>query len=229
VNTNIIRFIAFLFFGTGALSLSSGFLQGQTITGSVGGAVLDPSGAAVPGARVAAINTATGIHTPTTTNAAGVYSIPFLPIGTYTLEITAQGFTTLNIPQFALEINQNAKVDAHLTLGVANTSVTVQGLAPILDSTDATLGLSLDATEISSIPLNGRNFSSLTLFQPGAVATAPTGLTSNNAIQRNTFNSGVVTINGNRAQDNTYTLDGISIDETQNNLIGYAPSPDALQ
>ena len=201
----------------------------QTTTGSVTGTVTDPSGAVIPGATVTVTNTATGVRTPTKSDAAGVYSLRFLPIGPYTVEVTAPGFTKLTVPQFALEINQTAKIDAHVTVG-ASTSVEVQGgVAPILDTTDGTLGLSLDANEIATIPLNGRNFSSLTLFQPGAVATDPTGLTSNNAIQRNTYNSGVVTINGNRAQDNTYTLDGISIDETQNNLIGYAPSPDALQ
>jgi hypothetical protein len=196
-------------------------LLAQTVTGSITGTVFDPTDAAVPGARVTAINTATGVRTTTTSNAGGVYSIRFLPIGTYTLEFEAAGFAKLDVPQFTLEINQNAKLDGHVTVGTNNASVEVKGdIAPILDSTDGTLGLSLDANEINTIPLNGRNFSSLTLFQPGAVNTAPTGLTGNNAIQRDTFNSGVVTINGNRAQDNTYTLDGISIDETQNNLIG---------
>jgi hypothetical protein len=205
-------------------------LLAQTVTGSITGTVFDPSDAAVPGASVTAINTATGVRTTTTSNTGGGYSIRFLPIGTYTLEFEAAGFNKLDIPQFTLEINQNAKLDGHVTVGTSNTSVDVKGdIAPILNTTDGTLGLSLDANEINSIPLNGRNFSSLTLFQPGAVSTAPTGLTGTNAIQRDTFNSGVVTINGNRAQDNTYTLDGISIDETQNNLIGYAPSPDALQ
>jgi len=201
----------------------------QTVTGSITGLVTDPSGAVIPHASVIVTNTATGVHTPTTSNDSGVYTVRFLPIGPYTVEVTSQGFSKVTVPQFALEINQAAKIDAHLAVG-ASTDVKVEGqLAPILDTTDATLGLSLDANEIATIPLNGRNFSSLTQFQPGAVATDPTGLTSNNAIQRNTYNSGVVTINGNRAQDNTYTLDGISIDETQNNLIGYAPSPDALQ
>ena len=202
---------------------------GQTVTGSIIGVVSDPSGAVIPNAEVVATNTGTGVHSSTTSNAAGEYSLRFLPIGSYQIEITAKGFAKLRAPQFVLEINQTAKIDAHVTVG-ANTAVEVQAdLAPILDATDGTLGLSLDANEIASIPLNGRNFSSLTQFQPGAVATDPTGLTGNNAIQRTTFNSGVVTQNGNRAQDNTYTLDGITIDETQNNLIGYAPSPDALE
>ena len=64
--------------------LGSSVVPAQTVTGSVTGTVLDPSGAAVPGASVAAINAATGVRTPTTSNADGVYSIRFLPIGVVT-------------------------------------------------------------------------------------------------------------------------------------------------
>ncbi len=216
-------------FATALLLATATAALSQTVTGSITGTVTDPSGAVIPSAQVTAVNTATGVRTPVTTNGAGVYTIRFLPIGPYTVEITAQGFGQTTVPQFALEINQTAKEDAHLAVG-ATTDVKVEAnLAPILDSTDATLGLSLDTNEIATIPLNGRNFSSLTLFQPGAVSVDPQGLSGQNAIERNTYNNGIVTINGNRAQDNTYTLDGINIDETQNNLIGYNPSPDAIQ
>lgn len=208
--------------------LAASMAPGQTVTGSITGVVTDVSGAVVPSAAVVATNTGTGVGSPTTSNAAGEYSLRFLPIGTYQIEVTAPGFSKLTLHPFTLEINQIAKIDAHVTIGNTTTVKVEADLAPILNTNDATLGLSLDAATIATFPLDGRNFSSLTLFQPGAVDTDPTGLTSNNAIQRNTYNSGVVTQNGNRAQDNTYTLDGISIDETQNNLIGYAPSPDAL-
>ncbi len=200
----------------------------QTVTGSISGTVIDPSGAVIPHANVVAVNTATGVHTPVVTNDAGVYSIRFLPIGLYQLEVTSQGFSTFTVPQFSLEIDQTAKIDAHLRVGATNTVQVQSGVAPILDTTDGTLGLSLTANQIATIPLNGRNFSSVTLFQPGAVNTDPTGLTGANAIERDTYNSGVVTINGNRAQANNYTLDGIDINEGQNNLIGYNPAPDAI-
>ena len=205
-------------------------LLAQTVTGSVNGTVTDTSGAVIPAAQVTVHNVATGVETPTTTNGAGVYSIRFLPIGQYQVTVQASGFTTQKFPPFALEVNQTAKIDVHMQTGGSTTTVEVQGsLAPILNTNDGTLSLSLSDNEISKIPLNGRNFSSVTLFQPGAVATDPTGLTTNNAIERNTFNSGVVTINGNRAQANNYTIDGIDINETQNNLIGYNVSPDAIQ
>jgi hypothetical protein len=204
--------------------------RAQTVTGAVTGTVTDSSGAVIPGATVVVTNVATSVRTTATTNSAGVYLIRFLPIGNYDIEVSARGFNKISLPQFTLEISQIANIDARLTVGSSSTTVTVNGaIAPILDTTDGSLGLSLSSKEISTIPLNGRNFSSVTLFQPGAVATDPTGLSNNNAIERSTFNSDVVTINGNRAQANNYTLDGIDINETQNNLIGYNVAPDAIQ
>ena len=78
------------------------------------------------------------------------------------------------------------------------------------------------------MPLNGRNFSSVTLFQPGAVTTDPQGLVGSNGLERNTLNNGIVAVNGNRSQANNYTLDGVDMNEGQNNLIAYNPSPDAI-
>jgi hypothetical protein len=77
----------------------------QTMTGAVTGTVTEPSGAVVPGATVVAINVATTVRTLATTNSAGVYSIRFLPIGNYEMEVAAKGFATLALPQFTLEID----------------------------------------------------------------------------------------------------------------------------
>ena len=201
----------------------------QTVTGAVTGTVLDPSNAVIPHATVDAINMATGVRTTTTTNSAGSYFIRFLPIGTYRIEVTAQGFSKFSVPPFTLEIDQTAKIDAHVTVDVS-TSVNVQAeVAPILDTTDGTVGLSFSQKQIETIPLNGRNFSSVTLFQPGAVDTNPQGLVGSNAYERNTTESGIVAVNGNRSQANNYTLDGVDLNEGQNNLIAYNPAPDAIQ
>ena len=200
----------------------------QTVTGSITGQVTDPSGALVSGANVIAENVATAVKTTATTNAAGLYTIRFLPIGTYKVTVEAKGFSSANVPAFSLEINQTAKVDVALKIGSTETIVVQEEAHPILDTTDSTLGVTLSTNEIANIPLNGRNFSSLTLYQPGAVATDPTGLTGNNAIERNTYNSGVVTINGNRQQANNYMVEGADNNEPQNNLIGYNPAPDAI-
>ena len=201
---------------------------GQTVTGSITGQVSDPSGAVLVGANVTAENVATAVKTTAQTNASGVYSIRFLPVGTYKLTIEAAGFNPTSVPSFALEISQTAKIDSVLKIGSSTTVVVQEDVHPILDTTDSTLGNTISANEIAAIPLNGRNFSSLTLFQPGAVDTDPQGLTGNNAIERETYNNGTASINGNRAQANYYTLEGADLNEPQNNLIAYNPAPDAI-
>ena len=202
--------------------------SGQTVTGSVSGQVTDQSGALVVGATVTAENVGTSVRTSTKTNASGVYTIRFLPVGTYAVTVEANGFTVQKTPPFALEIDQTVKIDAGLKIGTSST-VVVQGDAnPILNTTDSSLGDTLSANEIASIPLNGRNFSSVTLFQPGAIDSDPQGTTGNNAIERDTFNNDIPEINGNRAQANYYTLEGADLNEPQNNLIAYNPAPDAI-
>lgn len=217
----------FVGFSLAAFFLTSAAL-GQTVTGSITGQVTDPSGAVIVGANVTAVNVGTSVKTATQTNASGAYTIRFLPIGTYTVTVEATGFTTQQISPFALEIDQTAKINASLKIGVSSTVEVEADIHPILDTTDSSLGTTISTNEIANIPLNGRNFSSLTLYQPGAIDTDPTGLTGNNAIERNTFNNGIASINGNRAQANYYTLEGADLNEPQNNLIAYNPAPDAI-
>jgi hypothetical protein len=200
----------------------------QTVTGSITGEVVDQSGALVSGANVTAQDTTTSVKTSVKTNAVGVYTIRFLPIGTYTVTIEAAGFSKQTVPPFALDIDQTAKINVRLEIGNSVSVLVQSDFHPILNTTDATLGTTLSTNEIANIPLNGRNFSSLTLFQPGAVDTDPTGMTGNNAIERSTYNSGIASINGNREQANNYSLEGAEDNEPQNNLIGYNPAPDAI-
>ena len=210
--------------------LTAGFAVAQNVTGSITGVVTDPSGALVVGAKISAVNVATGVESAATTNTAGVYTLRFLPVGNYTVHVDATGFKPEKVAPFALEINQTAKINVQLALsqGAGSTVEVTSDAHPILDTTDATLGETLSTTEIENIPLNGRNFSELTVYQPGAVATDPAGMTGNNAIERNTYNNGIASVNGNRQQGNNYTLEGADNNEPQNNLIAYNPAPDAI-
>jgi hypothetical protein len=225
MTTKMLRYLAGCSL-TALLLLSSA--SGQTVTGSISGQVTDPSGAVIVGANVTAENAATSVQTSAKTNAAGVYTIRFLSIGTYTVTVEATGFIPQRVPPFVLEIDQTVKVDSSLKIGTSSTVVVQGDATPILNTTDSSLGDTLSANEIASIPLNGRNFSSLTLFQPGAIDTDPQGTTGNNAIERDTFNNDIPSINGNRAQANYYTLEGADLNEPQNNLIAYNPAPDAI-
>lgn len=209
----------------------------QTITGTVRGHVTDPSGAAVPGATIQATNIDTGVVTNGVTDASGVYNIQFLPIGTYQLSASAKNFSTTSIGPFSLQIDQTLNYNIALKVGKASTTVKVSGSSsPLLNTENATLGTTLTSNTLSTMPLNGRNFSSATLFLPGAVSTTPTGFIgsnggsgTSNGTERDTNASGVPSFNGNRQQTNNYILDGVEINETVNNTIGYNPAPDSLQ
>lgn len=204
-------------------------LHAQTITGSISGTVTDASGAALPKAKITVTNVQTNISSTTESASSGVYNIRFLQIGQYKVTVESAGFAPRTLGPFSLEAGQDAKFDAKLGVAGSTTSVEVsESLVPLLNTESAELGTTLDTAAIDSIPLQGRNFSSLTLFVPGAVATNPTGFTGANALERNTGGSGQVSVNGNRQQSNNYLLDGIEINETINNTIAYNPSPDAL-
>jgi hypothetical protein len=202
----------------------------QTVTGAVRGTVTDASGAIVPGAQVAATNTATGVKTNTTTNQAGEYSIRFLQIGNYKLLIEAQGFETATYGPFALEIDQTAKIDIPLKIGSTTTSVEVSDqLQPILNTESATLGETFTENTINNIPLNGRDFTQLTVYTPGAVAPGFSSYGGMDSNERAVDQGNEVSVNGNRQESNNYLLDGQEINENLNNTLGYNPSPDALE
>jgi len=207
----------------------------QTITGAVRGVITDPTGAIVPGAKVIATNIATGVKTESVTDQAGEYSIRFLQIGQYKLTVESSGFQTASYGPFALEIDQVAKVDIPLSVGQANTTVTVsEQYQPILQTESPTNGETFTENTINSVPLNGRDFSQLTAFTPGAVSTGYgsygniSGGTSNSS-ERSTNDSNESNVNGSRQQSNNFLLDGQEINENINNTIGYSPSPDSLE
>jgi Carboxypeptidase regulatory-like domain/TonB-dependent Receptor Plug Domain len=201
--------------------------RAQTVTGTVNGTVTDTSGAVVPGAKVVAHNVNTGVDSTATSDSAGVYRIAYLPIGNYQITVNAKGFGQKTISVFHLEALQTASFNVELAPGSVSTTVQVSAAAPILNTNDATLSSTLTANTIQNFPLNGLDFSALTLYVPGAVSTAGTAGTT--SIERSTYFTDSVNLNGNRAQANNYTLDGIDINESFNNLISYSPAPDALQ
>ncbi len=199
----------------------------QNSTGSIAGEAQDASGAAVPNARVVAHDVDTGVDTPTTTNQAGAYRIEFLPIGHYTVTVEAPNFAKQTIPAFSLEVLQTANFNVRLQVGSNETTVNVSAAAPILNTENPTIGSTFTANTIQNIPLNGLDFSALTLYLPGSVDTAGTSGTT--FIERSTYFTDTPNMNGNRAQANNYTLDGIDMNESFNNLISYSPAPEALQ
>jgi hypothetical protein len=210
-----------------AMLLCVSALRAQTVTGTVAGTVTDPSGAVVPAAKVVAHNMDTGVDSKATTNNAGSYRIQFLPIGRYQVSVEATGFGKETVPPFTLEILQTATFNVQMKVGGADQTVNVSEAAPILNTNDATLGETITANTIQNFPSNGLDFSALTLYVPGSVSTVGTSGTT--SIERSTQYTDTINLNGNRAQANNYTLDGIDLNETFNNLIAYSPAPESLQ
>ncbi len=211
------------------LILMPSAIRAQTITGNIAGTITDSSGAVVPNAKITAKNVANGFVFNTSTDKTGTYNLRFLPIGEYTVTVGAKGFANQVYGPFSLEIDQTATVNTTLKVGSAATTVTVgTNYVPLLNTEDSTIATTIDNNTIQNIPLNGRNFSSLTIFLPGSVETQPSGMVGSNGTERDTNQAGQTSIDGQRNQTNNYYLDGIEINETINNVIGYNPSPDAL-
>jgi hypothetical protein len=211
-----------------ALLCCSAVLVAQTITGSVNGTVTDPTGAVVANATVSAINTDTGVVTPTTTNSEGIYNIRFLQIGNYKITVEGQGFATSSFGPFVLETGQIAKIDVKMQLGSQAQTVAVTTETPLLNTENPTLATTIDTRAIENTPLVGRNIIALTMFLPGAISTNPNGFVGNAAVSGPQSANQSVSVNGNRQQANQYLLDGIPVDENLNNISAYNPSPDAI-
>jgi hypothetical protein len=196
----------------------------QTITGSITGTVVDPSGAVVAGAKVTATNVLTGVQTQTPTNPSGIYSLRFLQIGQYKVSVESANFTAQTTSVFTLEVDQEAKVNITLQVGAASSNVVVTDTAPILNTENATTGDTITAAAATELPVQARNFSSLTLLVAGAISPNPMALDN---VGRGSYNGGFF-VNGNREQSNNYTLDGADINEAIDNYIGYSPNVDAI-
>jgi hypothetical protein len=204
----------------------AGLAAAQTITASITGNASDPSGAVISGAAVTASNTETNIRTNTTTNAEGIYTFPFLRVGNYTVTVEAKGFKKSVIGPFKVEANQIARIDVKLEIGEITQTVEVTDVGALLQTETQATGDTLSSTKLTNIPLNGRNFASLTLLVPGAVSTAPNAM---NTASRFQGSGSRPQVNGNREQTNNFILDGVDIMQSVDNQIGYQPSVDALE
>lgn len=215
--------LSIVFFG--ALLATPRIALTQEITGAITGAVTDPSGAAVPNASVTATNVQMGTTWPTQTNSAGVYNLPRLPIGQYTVKVEAKGFKTLVHPAFQLQMNQIARIDVKLTVGAVTQTISVTAAPPLLQTDTMQVGLVTSANFNENLPLATRNFIQLTLLTPGATTVDPSSFTNG----QRTGGGGRPYINGNREEANDFLLNGIDNNQISDNLTAYQPSTDAIQ
>lgn len=197
----------------------------QEVTANIVGTITDPSGAPIKGADVVATDTERGTVWNAKTNDAGEYNLLRLPIGSYTVKVTASGFQPVSHDPFTLVLNQTARVDVQMRVGSSSTTVEVISTTPLLQTESTEVSTIIDANTNVSLPLASRNYLQLSLLAPGVTNVDPNGMRQAN----NMLNSGRPYINGNREQANEYLVDGIVNSEDKNNETGYQPTPDAIQ
>jgi hypothetical protein len=187
------------------LTLSTLQLLGQSPDGNINGLVSDPSSAAVVGAEVVAVNDVTGVQYKTKTNTDGIYVLASLPPGPYRLQISKVGFKTVIKPDIVLNVQDALSINFTLPVGAVFEVLTVQGGAPLVNTESAAVSTVIDQTYVKNMPLNGRSFQDLILLTPGAVTQTPEP-TGASGLGR----TGEFSINGQRPEDNYYTVDGVS-------------------
>lgn len=175
---------------------SLGIVYGQTEVGgaTINGSVLDPSSAAVSGAKVKITSSATGYSREIPSSDAGLYTLIRVPVGTYTLTAEKSGFKKFQRENLRLDVGALATVDIKLEIGQATETVSVTGETPAVETSRSSAATSVNAKAVADLPVNGRNFIDFTTLTPGVV--------------RDPTRGGDLSFAGQRGPANTLLVDG---------------------
>jgi hypothetical protein len=195
-------------------------------TGTINGTVTDKSGAVVPHAAIAITNTNTGAISNTVSNNDGSYSQVGLPTGTYTVTVTMTGFSTYNETGIYLGPTAVRTVLAVLTPGAASTNINVTASALQVETTTSDLSNQISSEQVSTLPLNGRNFTGLAALMPGVSSSAyGYALGTGGFATQNTLS-----VNGLGGAGSFYTVDGIdNMESGWDENITITPNPDEIE
>jgi hypothetical protein len=211
----ILFLLVFLLFAAGA--------DAQLYTGSVTGVVTDPSGAAVPAAKVTLVDQDKGFTFAATTDSTGRYLLRPIPPGTYRISVEAANFQSQQQDGIKLDVTQNVSIDFSLKVGAATERVEVTANTVQLQTEDAVTGQVVNRKFVNDLPLNGRNFIDLTSLAPGVTETNVPGT------------SGGVNFNSNGGRNSTadVLIDGATVTNFEQNsglqTLPYEPSVDSVE
>ena len=200
----------------------------QNGTGTITGTVSDRSGGVVAGAVVTIIEAETGARHEAITASSGAYTVPLLPVGTYTVSATKQGYSVAKQGGLHLNITDVARVDLTLSVGAASDTVLVTSANVALNTENAEIATTISDREVADLPLNGRNFQQLMTLDGTAYSI---GASVQNQFRgsQSVYGGNVVGAGGSRSDDVAFLIDGLN-----NRDIGFGsailiPSIDALQ
>jgi len=200
----------------------------QSDSGKVVGTVTDQTGAVVSGAALTLTNNENGLVLTAASNNAGELNLPAVPRGVYTAKISAPGFQSQS-QSITVTVTATQDLLFKLTPGAVTTSVVVTSAAPLVNTSDATLGETVDAQQITELPLNGRNILNLTLLTPGVTGGAYNENGQDTINRYNDTGGGQLSANGIREQANNFILDGVDNNDDLQNIIVFFPPVDATQ
>jgi hypothetical protein len=190
----------------------------QFALAGLNGTVSDGGGRRIPGAHIVAVQISTGLHRETVASSSGTYAIPDLPIGIYRVTYTAPGFQDEVVDSIEQTLGHTRTLD--IALSVAGITQRVEVSDDSLDKTSATMGSRTESEQVKQLPLNGRNWSTLTALVPGAVDTGGSNQRS-------------IRFAGRGLDDNNFTFDGIDatniVNQTQQPFVRLAIPTDAIE
>ncbi len=197
-----------VFFATSFLSCCIQFVlsspvRAQQTLGGITGTVTDASGGILPNTTVSIVSDQTKLSRTQTTNAGGSYDFVNLPIGSYTLTFTHDGFETQKIPSIVVQADRTATVSATLKVGQVGTTVTVEA-SPLMNAVDTTNGYVLEEDQIESVPLPTGSFTGIAILSPGVNAELSGGVGVNNGLGNQP-----IWANGQRDTSNTFMMNGV--------------------
>lgn len=173
------------------------FALAQEVTAGVYGVVQDSTSAVIPGATIRVTNAGTGLTRQTTTDESGNFSLPLLPIGTYSITAEANGFKKSLVNDILLRVNDNRRVVFSMEVGQIADQVTVEAAAVTVNTSSGATSQLLDGKDMVQLPSRGRNVIPFAQLMPGVVSTTPYDRRANNSA-----------VNGIRPTHNAWLLDG---------------------
>lgn len=190
-------------------------------TATLAGVVTDPSGAVVANARVKVTSLETGAQRVIPTDGAGLYAVPSLQPGDYSMQVTTPGFAPFTVQKITLNVDQRATMNVRLSLATTGSTVEVQSAGTQIESQTMTVGQVIDAPTVQNLPLNGRHFLDLTVLTPGGVV-APTNGNLTSASRGLGANSFLTA--GNREDSVNFQINGVNLNDMVQNQITFQPS-----
>ncbi|HEY3823184.1 MAG TPA: TonB-dependent receptor [Bryobacteraceae bacterium] len=216
-------------FATGILAVAAVIFPGLIFvspasaqsTGAIQGTVTDPTTAAIPSASVVVRDENTGQERTVSTDSAGFYSVPSLPVGTYRVEVKANGMASSAATHVVLSVSSTVVQNFSLTVGTASSVVEIQSTAPLVETSSVSVGAVVNETTVQEVPLNGRHFIDLSYLTPGTVTPPANGFLTAPLRGQGSFSFNSA---GAREDSVNFMINGINLSDPNQNQITFQPT-----